>query len=304
VATIGDIAFSNCGRLTGIDVEANNSYYSSVGGVLFNKTKTVLIQYPGSKTGSYAVPNSVITIGDRAFAYCSSLTSVTIPNSVTEIENYAFRECSHLTSIDVEESNSYYSSVSGVLFNKLQDRLIQCPIAKTGNYTIGNLVTTIGDMAFAYCSGLTSVTIGNSVTTIENNAFNNCNGLTGLYVKVQTPPALGNDVFTNVSSAIPVHVLCGKLNAYQSATGWNSFKNYIGDIPFAITVQSNNIAMGTASIIKSNSSCTDNTAIIKAVSNQGYRFVKWNDNNTENPRTIAVTQDAVFMAMFDVVTQP
>ena len=66
-------------------MDALNSVYSSVDGVLFNKSQTTLIQYPGGKAGSYTIPNSVTSIGDYAFSGCTSLTSVTIPNSVTSI---------------------------------------------------------------------------------------------------------------------------------------------------------------------------------------------------------------------------
>ena len=85
VTSIGDWAFSGCTSLTAITVDALNSVYSSVDGVLFNKSQTTLIQYPGGKAGSYTIPNSVTSIGDGAFSGCTSLTSVTIPNSVTSI---------------------------------------------------------------------------------------------------------------------------------------------------------------------------------------------------------------------------
>jgi len=63
-------------------VEALNSFYSSVDGVLFNKSQTTLIQYPGGKAGAYIIPGSVTSIG-IAFSRCTNLTSVTIPSSVT-----------------------------------------------------------------------------------------------------------------------------------------------------------------------------------------------------------------------------
>jgi hypothetical protein len=138
--------------------------------------------------------------------------------------------------------------------------------------------------------------------TIGNSAFYDCSGLTELYVKVQTPPALGNDVFYNVPVAIAVHVPCGTTSTYQSASGWDYFSNYTDDLPLLnLSVQSNDATMGTATIIQSNT-CTDNTAIIEAVANQGYRFVQWNDGNTQNPRTITVTQDITYTAIFDIET--
>ena len=75
--------------------------------------------------------------------------------------------------------NTHYSSIDGVLYNYVQDTLIQCPGAKT-SITIPNSVTSIGDSAFSGCSSLTSVTIPNSVTSIGRWAFWGCSGLTTL----------------------------------------------------------------------------------------------------------------------------
>ena len=82
VTSIGEWAFEDCTGLTSIDVASDNSNYCSEDGVLFNKDKTTLIQYPEGKQGAYTIPNSVTSIGRSAFSGCSSLTSVTIPNSV------------------------------------------------------------------------------------------------------------------------------------------------------------------------------------------------------------------------------
>ena len=123
VTSIGVEAFVICRSLTSIDVASNNTNYSSIGGVLFNKDQTSLIRYPGGKQGAYTIPNSVTSIGEAAFAFCTSLTSVTIPNSVTSIGTEAFRSCTSLTSV-----------------------------------TIGNNVTSIGVWAFYGCTSLISVT--------------------------------------------------------------------------------------------------------------------------------------------------
>ena len=74
-----------------------NPNYSALSGVLFNKSQTTLIQFPGGKAGCYAIPNSVTSIGDGAFAFGTSLTSVTIPNNVTSIGNWAFYSCTNLS---------------------------------------------------------------------------------------------------------------------------------------------------------------------------------------------------------------
>ena len=49
------------------------------------------------------IPDSVTSIGDRAFSGCSRLASVTIPGSVTSIGSNAFFDCTSLTSVTISE---------------------------------------------------------------------------------------------------------------------------------------------------------------------------------------------------------
>ncbi len=144
VTSIADYVFSGCFNLATITVNANNKHYSSdEHGVLFNKNKTNLVQYPtGNTRVSYTIPSSVTKIDDWAFSYCSNLTSVTISEGVASIGNYAFYECSALTSISLPGS-----------------------------------ITNVGDSAFEYCSRLTTVAISSGVASIGDCAFYNCSAL-------------------------------------------------------------------------------------------------------------------------------
>ena len=134
VTSIDADAFENCSGLISINVDKANKNYSSVNGVLFNKSKTKLILYPAGKAdssytipsgvteiGSYSfadcsnlksinIPSSVTSIGSSAFANCSGLTNVTIPNGVKRIEFYTFLNCSNLSAISLPDSINYISS--------------------------------------------------------------------------------------------------------------------------------------------------------------------------------------------------
>ena len=109
--------------------------------------------------------NNVKIIGNHAFAYCSSLTSITIPNSVTEIGRGAFYNCRSLISITIPKS------VTKIGF----DTFMACTSLRS--ITIPNTVTEIGGFAFHYCRSLTSITIPSSVTKIMNSTFHRCYAL-------------------------------------------------------------------------------------------------------------------------------
>ena len=184
VTSIREGVFDGCTGLISINVASGNNYYSDNNGVLFNKEKTELIKYPAGKSQtSYTIPNSVTSIGTRAFYKCTGLTSITIPNSVTSIGDWAFDGCTGLTSINVASGNNYYSGINGVLFNKKKTELIRYPEGKSQtSYTIPNSVTSIGYGAFYGCTDLTSITIPNSVTSIGTRAFYKCTGLTSITI--------------------------------------------------------------------------------------------------------------------------
>lgn len=196
MSTIEGDAFESCTSLESIAVDESNSHYESVDGVLFNQEKTVLIQYPSGKSGAYEVPGTVKTIRDSSFKSCagltdvtlnegletiglyafrsSGLTSISVPSTVTMIYTGAFRSCHNLSSIGVDEANTKYCSVDGVLLSKDKTSLKECPAGKAGAFVAPDEVKRVEIYAFYYCSELTSVTFGSNVTLIGSYSFTGC----------------------------------------------------------------------------------------------------------------------------------
>ena len=213
VTNIEPSVFSACYSLTSFEVDTESNYYSSENGVLFNKDKTILAHYPTGKSGAYAIPNSVKTIGEAAFSYCINLTSVTIPNSVETIEVSAFAFCTSLTSIIIP--NSVAGIELGVFF--------QC--TNLTSIIIPNNVTSIKEFTFHDCTSLTSITIPNSITKIENTAFSNCTSLKLITNLNPVPVNIGYNVFDGVNqSTCTLEVPMNSVAAYKEANIWKNFK--------------------------------------------------------------------------------
>ena len=142
-------------------------------------------------TGELVIPdtiegNPVTSIGNYAFDYCSSLTSVTIPDGVISIGQEAFRDCTGLTDV-----------------------------------TIGNGVTSIGGYAFRYCTNLTSISIPDSVTSIGDYAFYQCTGLTRITF-LGTAPTVSADAFLGVADGAEALVTIEDLSSFgESGDDWN-----------------------------------------------------------------------------------
>jgi len=123
------------------------------------------------------IPSSVTSLGIKAFASCKGLGSITIPQSVTTISTEVFASCSSLTSIEVDATNLNFSSLNGVLFNKLQTTLVAFPPGLAGGYEVPGTVTKIDSKAFITCDKLVGVTFPLGLNNIATLAFSTCSNL-------------------------------------------------------------------------------------------------------------------------------
>ena len=277
VTSIGEMAFEYCSGLTSINIP--NSV-TSIGKSAF---------YGCGGSTSVTIGNSVTSIEESAFQYCNSLTSVTIPNSVTSIGENAFQYCSRLTSVTIGNS---VTSIGEFAFSNC-DSLT--------SVSIPNSVTSIGWGAFSGCRALTSVSIGTGVTSIGENAFYYCGVLNSVKCSASVPPSIGSSSFSSISSTCTLTVSCVSLDAYIGSD-WNTcfggriLNDTTEEFPFEVIASANDLAMGSVDI---NNGERCNQRILTATPASCYRFVAWSDNNTDNPRTIRVTQDTILTANFE-----
>ena len=266
VTSIDKYAFSYCDSLISIEVDSANPNYLSEDGVLFNKAKTTLIQYPASNTRtSYTIPDSVTSIDSQAFNGCSNLTSITIPEGVASIGWRAFADCTALTEINYNATAANnLSSFSEVFSNAGQNgtgiivniganvtklpNYIFChndfdfvPYITTVNFAKGSVCESIGDYAFNYCTRLSSITIPESVKSIGERAFNYCNSLTSITIP-SSVTSIGSSAFFGCSSltsiTIPDSITSIGYNTFGSCSRLNDVTIESDDIYLDLTSQS------------------------------------------------------------------
>jgi hypothetical protein len=253
---------------------------------------------------------SVTSIEEWAFYNCSSLTSVTIANSVISIGNDAFYNCRSLTYISIGNSLTYIgydafyncSSLNTLNFNAINcndfynlSPFFDCPIT---TINIGDSVQRIPNRFAKELSSLTSVNIGDNVTSIGTKAFEGCSSLQNVTCLATTSPTLAdNTVFPNPNTATLI-VPCGSSEDYSTST-WNMFfAGRISESGYNVEVSVNDETFGSVAV---ESDCS--TGTLTATANEGYRFVIWNDGNTDNPRTVALTSDTSFTAIFALIDE-
>ncbi len=191
VTDVGVEVFNECYSLNNIFVDAENSSYTSVDGVLFSKDMSVLVKYPPDKSDmTYAVPDGVKEISMGAFKGAWNLLDITLPDSITKIGLVAF-----FMTVPFNDNNKVYDGcfyLGNYLISAKDKNMFSCKvkdgtraIADGAFVSLDNLkqvtlpegLLQIGDSTFSWCGSLKTVYIPKSVTKISTSAFYDCNAL-------------------------------------------------------------------------------------------------------------------------------
>ncbi len=238
VASIGQYAFSRCESLQAIEVDKNNKHFSSSDGILYDKEMKTLIKIPDTRT-SYEFPISVTSfatesfegnkhlrsvnlsdaikrIPNHAFANCSSLKTFKIPSNVESIGLFAFNGCSEVESFVVDNSNQYYSSADGILYNYDKTTLIKCPAVKT-KVNVQESVTKIEAFSFLGCKKMEEVTLPENVSEIGMSAFAQCDALTAVKFLSKKHVNIADGIFPGRTKAVTVFVRKELIPGYKAS---------------------------------------------------------------------------------------
>ena len=265
--------------------------------------------------------DSVITkVGSSAFGYCNNLESVYFePGNQTDLEAYIFEGCQNLRQLTLSSTMTELPLGFCKNCTSLQEIVIPDNITKVGSdaflgctslerAVVGNGIERIGMSMFEGCTSLKEVVLPECVREINYGAFCDCKSLREIVLPVgvnyigyrayagcdnvstivcmnPTVPNTSDRAFDSIDTQIDVYVPCNKASLYSQDAQWGRFENF-KETSYYVVVTSNNIHWGSAVATKQ-PSCDDNTATIEATPEEGYRFVKWDDNNTDNPRQIA-----------------
>ena len=300
--------------------ENRKIYYTSTDGKVVTPYKTnvfganIVSNTYENGQGVITFDGTVTSIGDYAFLYCGTLTSVTIPDSVTSIGNGAFANCGSLQAFygKFASSDNRCLVIDGVLNSfapsGLTSYTIPASITSIGystfyncssliSVTIGNSVTSIRDNAFRCCGSLTSVTIpdsvtsignttfyscrsltsvtiGNSVTSIGDSTFKDCSSLTSVYCKPLTPPSLYTEVFENNATDRKFYVPAESLDAYKTASRWRLYADAIEVDPESV------VEVDLSQYTDLSAEGTANCYLVKSAGNYKLKAVKGNSTTS------------------------
>ncbi|MBR5678070.1 MAG: leucine-rich repeat protein [Paludibacteraceae bacterium] len=300
VTSIGENAFSGC---TSLPVENNIRY-----------ADTYLVEVVDDTLSTYTIKEWTKWIGTNAFRFCIDLTSITIPNSVTSIGEYAFGRCTGLTSITIPNS---VTNIGAGAFQYCYGLTNLCIIAE--------VPPSLESSAFYECSNLSNIYVCGSGTLEAYKAADGWRQYASLMKQTEGNPHLHLAININDAGTVSHSqdlTLCSDSTIIEAMANygyhfvqWNdgitTNPRQIElipeeDITFTAEFAKNEYTIATESANPDwGSTAGDGSALyldeleISAIANYGYHFAYWNDGDYSNPRTLTVTENKTYYAVFE-----
>lgn len=294
VTSIGYNAFEGCQNLKTVQLSTSLTIIQSS---LFHACTSL---------DSVILPPQITGIGDWAFGGCKSLKSISIPNTVTVIGWDAFHDVRHIEYRGTDATGAPWGALSmnGVtegdfVYSDSSRTYLLMYIGSEESVSIPATVDTIGEMAFYQCPNLKSVFFPGSLLYIGQNAFVNCDSLSLITSFAITAPSMDSTAFDTTQNNISIVVPCGSISSYT--TTWSCFSSFYEEGTYILNISTSDSTLGTVDVLTI-PTCSNPMAIIQATPTCGYYFQYWSDGDTDNPRTITLTQDTSIIAYFGMIT--
>ena len=244
---IDGVFYNLIGKNKTAEVTSNPNYYSgslvipssvTYGGTTYTVTSVSdKAFYFCSRLTSVTFSYGITSIGEYAFSNCSSLSSVIIPNSVTSLNNGVFEYCKSLTSVNIPNS---VKSIGWYVFEGctgLESVTIPGSVTSVGvrafagctalvSVSISNGVKVLDTAVFKGCTSLSSIEIPNSVTYIDGYLFSGCTGLTSVTIG-NSVTSIGNGTFEKCKNLVDVYCLAENVPSTNSDAFEESYPEYI-----------------------------------------------------------------------------
>ena len=287
VTYIGQSAFMGCSSLSAINVDRGNSTYLSQGGVLYTKDFSHLLKYPCKRIGTtYQISQNTTVIEYAAFQNCRLLNYVSIPAGISSISGYAFQGCSSLQTIVFK--GSYTPSIGSSAFALgISFPITHCTVRSLNGALYGALDAYTNEWtSFTYAT--TDVVLSLSASPSDKGSVTGSGrySIESLVTISATPIAhchlsSWSDGSTAATRTIVLYDDTSLTATFATDT-------------FDISVSSDYGGTVTGGGIYDYGS----TITITATPFGTYKFLKWSDGNTTNPRTFTATQNISLTAKF------
>jgi hypothetical protein len=211
LTSIDSTSFHSCLQLTSFTVNASNPNYSNdATGALYNKTKTILYQYPLGLTNTfYNLPTTVTTLGKSSFSYSPHLTTVIFlsPSSLTLIDGTfdtnlgstygAFKNATGLTSLTIPTT---VANIGGANPNQYSYAFYECTNLEFINFQTNTVLTSLKDYTFYGCTNLTTIYLSPNISSLGVSCFYNCTNLKVFQYSLNGISTLKNNCFAGTTA--------------------------------------------------------------------------------------------------------